>query len=107
LIFDLWGSIPQPGENNGGGFAQARRDGDEARLAGERLRGMQGPASFQRWVSGQPSLVVVGRVAGGGGEELLEGHCVCRVLDSPIIFSKGVGHLLGYPIFFLREYEIR
>ncbi len=57
-------AVPEPGENDGGGFAEAGGDGDELRLAGERTgrsRSLQG--------AGEAALVGVGGVAGGGAKE--------------------------------------
>ena len=55
--------VPKPGEDDGGGFAEAGRDIDELRFAG--------PA---RVAARQPPLVVVGRVARRRLEELFKRH---------------------------------
>ncbi len=77
--------IPQPREDDGGSFAEAGRNLDQPGLAGRLFR--------------QAALVIVGLIAaGGGGEELFEGHHSCRLLVSPLSFSNGVGHPQGYRI---------
>lgn len=55
----------------------------------------------------QPTLIVVGLIAaGGGGEELFEGHRACRFLDLPLSFSNGVGHPQGYRFVFRENTKI-
>ena len=55
--------VPKPGEDSGGGFAEASGDVDELRLAG-----------LARVAARQPTLVVVGFVPRRRLKELLESH---------------------------------
>jgi hypothetical protein len=55
--------IPEPGEDDGGSFAEAGRDIDELRFAGS-----------ARVAARQPPLVVVGRVPRSRLEELFKRH---------------------------------
>jgi len=75
------------GKDDGGGLAEAGWDFDQPGLAARLLR--------------QTALVIVGLVAaGGGGEEMFEGHHDCRFLGSPLSFSNEVGHPQGYAFVF-------
>ena len=58
-------AVPEPGQNDGGGFAQASRDVDELRMA-----------SRARIASCQTGLIVIGRVARGGVEKIAKCHLV-------------------------------
>ena len=71
----------------GGSLAEAVWDFDQP-----------GPAfGFKR----ESALKIEGLLAaGGGGEEMFEGHRACRVLVSPLSFSNGVGHPQGYAFVF-------
>jgi len=56
-------AVPEPGEDDGGGFAEAGRDIDELRLA-----------ASARVVARQPPLVVAGHVTSRHLEEIFKLH---------------------------------
>ena len=56
-------TVPEPGENDGGGFAEAGRHGDELRGAGLAVVAAR-----------ESALVIVGRVTGGGLKEFGKIH---------------------------------
>ena len=85
--------IPHPREDDGCGLAEAGRNLDQPRLAGRIFR--------------QPTLIIVGLIAaGGGGEVLFEGHHACWFGVSPLSFSNGVGHPQGYRFAFRENTKI-